>query len=436
MKPGATPFLQETTDAQEGKPRTRTLTALAVDGNSVSAVAVTLAHAQRPRVEFCRTVETRDLIERVERFTHPIFMGTDILRVPDSKAFAEAVRSLLGLPAMQHPLITVLPGDVAEEWFGVIDPTVKAEERSLSSGIKALLTGNPRAYPRVLASEAHGVPSIHKRVLQLWACRFDDVATLVDPIGKLTPQPMLGVVTSSRALGEWQRLVAGDDRRHPLALVDIGKLRSGFCGGIDGHVLFSHAIPVGLARDDASYFSTFDPVFAELFAAASGGTRMLPTDELTPVPLFETQYSTPQADLARFANQVATSLDRLVRETWTGTKSTAPRQAMLSGMAARLPGLIEYLGRRSKIDLRPAGPWMASVVDAASGITPDDLADHAVPIGAVLAFAHRRQSRHGMLLRDRRPVPLPTPSAVAASLKHGQPVFIAARTGTEVGVRM
>lgn len=436
MKPGDTPLIQEGSEAPDGKPRPRRLTTLAVDGNSLSAVAVTLAHGQRPRVEFCRTIETHGLLERVERVTHPIFMGTDILRVPDPRAFAEAVKSLLSQPELHNPIITVLPGDVAEEWFGIIEPNQKAENRSITSALKALLHGNPRAYPRVLASESHSVAAIQKRVVQLWACRFDDVATLVDPIGKITSLPMLGVVTASRALGEWQRLVGEKDRHNPLALVDIGKLRSNFCGGVDGQVLFSHGIPVGLARDDADYFTSFDPVCSELFEAASGGKRMLPPDEMTPVPLFDPGVSTPQADLARFAAQVATSLDRLVRETWAGTNSSAEQVALVSGLPARLPGLMSYLTKRAKIALKPAGLWMASAVECAPGIDAETAADHAVGIGAALAFANRRLSRHGMLLRDRRPVPVPTPSAMAATLKHGQPVFIAARSATEIGMRM
>lgn len=437
MTSGATPYLQESTDAHEGRARTRTLTALYVDGNSLSAAAVTLSHGHKPRVEFCRTIEFPDLLERVERFSHPIFMDTDILRVPDLHAYTTAVRSLLDHKELQHPLLVVLPGDVAEEWFGITEPTMKAEERSLASALKALLHGNPRAYPRVIASEAHTVGAIHKRVVQLWACRFDDVATLVDPIGKITTQPLLGVVTGTRALGEWQRLAPAADRKSPLALVDIGKLRSGFCGGIDGHVLFSHGIPVGLGRDDADYFNSFVPMFSQMFAAASGGVRILPPEEMTPLPLFVSGSSTPQADMARFATQVANSLERLVRETWSGANSTSTaKTALVSGMPARLPGLMSYLMKRAKIALQPAGPWMAALVDVAPGIDSDTIADHAVPIGAVLAFTHRRQSRHGMLLRDRRPIPVPTPTATAAALKHGQPLFIASRSATEVGVRM
>jgi hypothetical protein len=247
--------------------------------------------------------------------------------------------------------------------------------------------------------------------------RFDDMAQCAEQYqGRNTP--FLGMVTGDRALNEVFSYMGRMDTSRPLALVDVGKLRTLYLGGFLGRPLFIHAIPVGLARDDQHYFTSITPTLAHLDAIDRQlGTLLFPPDA-TPSPVFDPLISTPQVDCTRFSMQVARYADRTRRDL-LGMTGGSNSVFYVTGRASRLPGFRRYLESKTSVRFRRLDRRPVDGIHLEGNVTWPDVSDHLLPIGAALAYHRREATRQGLVLRDRRPENLVTADIDPLSLTPG-----------------
>ncbi|MBI5154562.1 hypothetical protein HZA57_04935 [Candidatus Poribacteria bacterium] len=294
----------------------------------------------------------------------------------------------------------------------------RAHRARLASAVKAALSRNPFAYPRIFAFDNENANG-GSQILRFWSGRFDDVLATADRYYSMEI-PFQGLVTANRALGEIFRLLAPEDQAIPVTLIDVGKLRTNYLGGQHGEVAFSHTIPVGLARDDAHYFRSISPTLSYLEAINSQqGTLLFPPDA-TPSPIFDPAMSTPQIDCTRFAMQVARYAYRVLHDIWPTSDALTHGAHYVSGGASRLPGFRPYMeaktsARYRRLDRRPV-PGIQILGD----VTWADVADHLLMIGAAVAYHRRTERLHGLVLRDRRPVRVNRAGLRGLNLEPGQ----------------
>lgn len=91
------------------------VTAVRFDGNSLQAAAVALDADGRARILALKTLEANQLIERVSRASHPIFMDVDFLEFPDPPKLTHLLHTLLADPVFHHPVVGVFPPECTQD---------------------------------------------------------------------------------------------------------------------------------------------------------------------------------------------------------------------------------------------------------------------------------------------------------------------------------
>ncbi len=387
---------------QERGEETGKITAVYVDGNTVMAAVVSCGADGREIVHALRLAETEELMERIDRVPHPIFVNTEHVQYPAPEMLSHALRVLLRDPEFQNPIIGVLPPDLVTLWADDSPNRVREDNRRVHAGIRAVLNGNPYAYPKLFSFDRLARDGGGKSSLRFWSCRFDDMLGLADQLLRLD-LPFLGVVTAQRAFAEIIADVARGQSDGPTILVDIGKLRTTYAGSVRGDRPFIHVIPIGMARDDRRYFSSFIPTLHHLRALSEKHNGLFIPPDYTPSSSLEAYAATPQVEVTRFATLVSEYMSRVVTEVRKAETNSPDLAVCLSGLAGSIPHIAEYLERRAgtiiiPLDKRPALPWQAS-----GTTTPSQVRSSLPAIGGALAYLRRHKSHHGFVLRDRRP---------------------------------
>ncbi|MDK2971284.1 MAG: hypothetical protein PWP23_1039 [Candidatus Sumerlaeota bacterium] len=394
---------------------TAPVTALRIDGNALQAAVVRLGADGAVHVEAVRTIEADSLLERVSRASHPIFMDVDFLEFPDTPRLTHLLHTLVSDPVFQNPVVGVFPPECVTDWKHIGPDQPDRRHKRMVRGLRSFQTANPYAYPKVIGSrEWPAEPGMVE--LSIWSARFDDLMVVAEQFLSLTSahQPFAGLVTGKRAADEVLALLAHGAGNEPLTLIDVGKLRTLYSGHLDTRSFFSHAIPVGLARDDLHYFRSLPLVAANLGSYGNEiGSLFFPPD-VTPSPLFDPEVKTPQVECTRFGIQIARYACRVLTSVWKEEAGVEqPSRILLSGMPARLRGLREYLENRCERRIEQLGEHPLPGIVPAKGISWPEIADHLQVIGAGIAYHRRDTSRFGMVLRDRRPLPLASESIEA-----------------------
>lgn len=383
------------------------VTGIVIDGNSLLAAAVSMGEHGEAVVHGVATVELDSLVEKIERETHPIFMDVNHLRFGPSSTIKAALAEILSNEALRNPIIGVFPADCVKlqrEW----GPTgTEDRHRRVSSAVMASASvANPYRYPRILGVRSEPAAD-GGEYTEVWSARLEDFITCMEQFRRLG-QPLLGLATGKRALGEVSRLVQGT-APSALTLIDVGKLRSVYAGASGGATRFVHAIPVGLARDDMHYFNSLPPRMDKVIRLSHEiGTLFLPP-ETTPSPLFEGKVRSPQADSTRLGLQIARFAWRVLGDIWKDEfQWDGPMEVALTGICSRIPGLSEYVSARIGMPLRRLDASAIPGIRIAGDLGWTDVVDHMLPIGAAASWFMRERNRSGLLLRDRRPIRMAT----------------------------
>jgi hypothetical protein len=378
------------------------ITAVYIDGNTVMAAVVSRGKDGDEIIHALRLAETEELMERVDRVPHPIFVNTEHVQYPTPEMLSHALRRLLEDPEFHNPVLGVLPPDLVTLWADDSPNRIREDNRRVHAGIRAVLNGNPYAYPKLFSFDRARKDARGKSTLRFWSCRFDDMLGLADQLLRLD-LPFLGVVTAQRAFAEIIADVGLSQSDRPPILVDIGKLRTTYAGSVRGERPFIHVIPVGMARDDRRYFSSFTPTLHHVRALSEKHNGLFIPTDYTPSSSLEAYASTPQVEVTRFATVVAEYMARVVTEVRKSETNASAITVCLSGLAGSIPHFTEYLEKRAgsivvPFDQRPNIPWQVS-----DGTTLSQVRSGLPAIGGALAYLRRQQSHHGFVLRDRRP---------------------------------
>lgn len=373
------------------------VTAIALDGNSVIAAAVSLAEDGGLVVHYLRTIELDDVIMQVERYAHPIFMDVDYLFFPDTGLLGDALREIAGDPRFQNPVVGVFPAHCVAEWSTTANAKPHA---AMQPDIEGLQSANPYAYPRVFGIDRDSSPGGESA--SVWSARLDDILALGAELRRAR-LPFLGLVTGRRAAAEAIRLLATPESEEPFTLIDVGKLRTLYAGFSGRRVRFSHVIPVGLIRDDIHYFTSTPPVVTRLMHLEQELGGLFSSPNQTPSPSSESDTSSPQEDCTRFALQVARYTSRVLHDVWPGTPESQSMRFVLAGRPSRLPGFREFLEQKVGVRIETLDENPPAGIRLGPGSDWRDLADHLPALGAAVAFHRRDLSRSGLILRDRRP---------------------------------
>ncbi len=382
-------------------PPVERVTAIYLDGNTLMAAVVSLGERGKPIVHALRLIETEDLVERVDRIPHPIFMNAEHMVFPAPDILSQALGVLLEVEEFRNPIVGVVPSDLVDSWTDESTCPSGEQRKRLGAGVRAVLDGNPYGYPKLLSFDLkkEGTNGGQPRV-RLWSCRFDDVLSIADQLLRLE-LPFLGLVTGQRALTEVLQELHAAHSDAPIIVIDIGKLRTTYVGMSAADHTFAHAIPVGLARDDNRYFSSFVPTLHGVCELSEDlGGLLIPAD-YTPVGLFEPYGASPQMEITRFASNVAEYASRLLIN--LRSPEGEPVVVALGGLAAGLPGLREYLENRTAAVIETIGekdemPWQCADAEMARRTR-----SFLPAIGGGLAFLRRAESGFGIIMRERRP---------------------------------
>ncbi|MCB2154280.1 hypothetical protein KQI84_05295 [bacterium] len=391
------------------------VTGVVVDGNSLLAAVVSMTSTGEPVVHATRTMELDSLVERIARVNHPIFMDVDFLEFPSPEILVSQLNNLLEGDIFQNPLVVVFPPEITRCWQERGPAGEEARADRIRRGLKGIRNSNPYSYPMLLAFDETKT-KCGGEATRFWSTRLDDLMASADLYNSIA-LPFQALVQGHRAGAEILRLLSAEEPDSPMSLVDVGKLRTLYLGGCDGELVFNHAIPVGLARDDIFYFTAIKPVMSYLHTVAEQfGTLLFPPDS-TPSPIFDPVISTPQVDCTRFSMQVARYAYRVLHDIWGET--CEPREVVhyVTGRPSRLPGFRQYLdvktgARFRRLDRRPI-----ESMHLAEGIGWPQVADHLLPIGAAMAYHRRKEDRYGLVLRSRRPSRLTDQLAADGQLK-------------------
>ncbi len=398
------------------------VTGIAIDGNTLSAASVSWQEGE-PVIEAVRTIELPQLVERVQRVVHPIFLDVDILRYVDRNLLNRGLEELFRDPVMQNPIVGVFPADCAKQTREEGKPDEASRivriERCV---LETAQSSNPNRFPRIV-----GVDSVREGELEttrVWSARLHDVLTCMDQLQTIAGESLLGVVTGKRALEEVMTLICSHNGTDARTLINVGKLRSVYVGAMDYAVRFAHAIPVGLARDDVHYFSALPPVTSDVESLQQDyGTLFLPAQG-TPSGLFQSAGDNPQIDCTRLGVQISRFAWRVVKNIWEEDMGYAGRMRIaLSGRPSRLEGMKEFVSNRVGMPVEALDASPLPGIRLGGDVGWPGVTDHLMPVGAALAWFGRTASRFGMVLRDRRPLQVPAVEALAGR-SAGEPVFI------------
>lgn len=383
------------------------VTAVSIDGNTLQAAAVSLDAGATVNVHKLATMELDELVERVSRASHPIFMDVDFIEYPDQEYLHRALRALVEEPEFDNPFVGVMPAESVQEWRreGLDEPGRR--ERRLLRGLQSFQSANPYAYPKMFGysvlKTAPGVIDV-----EIWSSRFDDVTVVAEQYTALINprRPFRGLVTGRRAIREMLFQMSEATGEDPVTMIDLGKLRTVYSGQQRGRPVFTQAIPVGLARDDVHYFRAVPIRTDEVIQLADEVGSLLYPPDVTPSPLFDPQVSSPQVDCTRFSVQVARYAYRVLHDLWSERAEAHEVRCVLTGLPTRLTSLRDFIEAKTGAPMFKLERSLLPRFQLGPGLNWNHVGYHCVPIGAAVAYLRRNEWRQGLILRDRRPVRL------------------------------
>ncbi len=387
-------------------PSSSPISSIYFDGNSIMLAVVSMTESGDTKIHYLKTIEMDDLVQRVERVMHPIFMDTDYLDYTDPSALQGAMAILLENEVARYPVLGVFAPECVQQWQEQGPASREGRQGRYERGIHSCKSANPYAYPRIFGFEESPLWRDREET-SFWSARFDDVLATAEQYYGLE-LPFLGLVTGKRAFGEILRTLNIGHEGRPVTVIDVGKLRTLYTGSRKGEILFNHAIPVGLARDDMHYFKSIRPSLNKLDQLNDQLGSLMFSPDCTPSPIFDPMVSTPQVDCTRFGMQIARYAYRVLHDIWADIAPQNELTFYLTGSPSRLPQLQSYVQIKSGVRLHKLEDSSLPGFELGDGITWQNVTDHLIPIGAAMAYHRRNESRFGMVLRDRRPVRIKT----------------------------
>lgn len=388
-----------------------------LDGNALSVVEVAEGVNGNVIISSANQSENNELLEKILQFRHPIHQSVNHVEYPNLEKLVSQLGLLLEKCPLAKSSVVSLPEDVINHWEDHLNGHSQAEV--YSRGIRSVCHPNPYGYPMLV--EYTKIPKPRKGVLKLWSMRFDDflhTAELFYPL----ETTFLGAVTGHRALQEIIPRVLKPLKDQPQVVVHLGKLRTTYIGMLNGEVLFSHTIPVGISRDGSFYFQTLSPNLKRIGELINDlGTLILPADT-TPTRFFNRELLSPQSEATRFAHQIGEYCTKIRREYFRDYENDHVN-FYLSGTVSRLKGLLEYLKDKTGLDVDFFKHHLNDVLEYPA--TMDCcVTDHLVSIGTCLAYNQRGVARSGMILTDQRPKSVKSISSQGPEIMAGEPYVV------------
>lgn len=361
------------------------VTAIYIDGNSVSCASMSQGDGGRLRIETLEHHEDDELLEIAKRLYHPVFMEVDCAVFKRKERLQQVIVGLLARRPNAYPVVGVLAPEKAHvrELEAVKGGRTREERwrRLLRHGRPA----NPLDYPGAFLLEETGSGDAESS--RLLRFRLSDLIPLERILRKAAPV-YGGLVTAQRALGRVARMLARAEPATPLTLCDVGKLRTTYSTVLPEGAIRENSIPVGLARDDQRYFRSFKPTLEGVRLATMTSGKMILTGMAGVLSLFPDETPTPQGEATRFALQVSRYATRSMESTLNARRDDTtdyPGRHFLAGRASRLAGLRQYMEEKTGVALRRLDRRPVAGLDLAPGLTAADLADCLVAVGGCLA---------------------------------------------------
>ena len=381
-KTGVTPATQAPQDL-------RTVTVLYVDGNSVAAMAVSATDSGY-HVEGIEHLEVDRLLEVVKRLRHPIFMDLNFCLMPEKDLIQQYFRRFLERSVFDHPTVCLLAPE--KVWptseLGADTPDARAARRIHL--FSTAMPVNPYEYPAVAVMEETSAPDGRSRTT-LQRARLADFVQVAQVTQAIQPR-LLGFCSGISAAQCVLEILPNDDPLQEGMLCDIGKLRTLYARrDAQGNLNFN-PIPVGLARDDTHYFRSISPEMDKLNRLQASIGNLLFPPEATPSPLFSVTASSPQVDCTRLALQVS----RYALRAFTTPRTQKPAEPepvrYLTGRGSRLPGLREYIEKKTNAEFRRLDRRPLQGVTVANGLRLGDVADNVMLLGAAIDTFRRARA--------------------------------------------
>ncbi|MBI1292538.1 hypothetical protein GC173_15070, partial [bacterium] len=241
---------------------------------------------------------------------------------------------------------------------------------------------NPYEYPAVVLLHDEAAPA-GQMVTELQRMRLADLVQS-NSITQPFSDRLLGFCSGIDAARRVVERLPMEDEGQQVMLCDIGKLRTLYARQDQRGVMTFNPIPVGLARDDTHYFRSIAPEMDKLRSLQATIGNLLFPPEATPSPLFSLTASSPQVDCTRLALQVSRyALRAFNTEGQPGLGEPEPVR-YLTGRGSRLPGMREYIEKKTNAEFRRLDRRPLDGVSLAKGLRWGDVADNVLLLGAAL----------------------------------------------------
>lgn len=359
------------------------VTAISIDGNSIAAVAMSFDGVSY-RAEAIHHLELDRLVEVSKKLRHPVFMDVTCCVYPEKELIQARLADIFQRAVFHNPAVVLLAPDKS---FAVEIAGDSAEASMLArrrACVEMQLPINPYDYPCALLFQE--VPlGDGQSLTRSVRVRLADVYQISQLVAPLAPR-FRGCVIGEAAASAVLSTIEPVDGDLPVTLCDVGKLRTLYAARLPNGQRFFHAIPVGLARDDMHYFRSISPSTDKLMEMNRAlGTLFLPPDT-TPSPLFSGWASSPQIDCTRLAVQIARYAQRAFESSLGAFRDHDRFRAInyLSGRAARIPGLKQFMEAKLDAEYRWIDGPFSSAVSLAEGYGWDEASDNLLAFGAAM----------------------------------------------------
>lgn len=378
----------------------RGVTAVYVDGNSVSCASMAGGEDGSLLVEGLCHHEEEEFFETARRLHHPVFMDVDCAVFNRKERLGEVIGGLLGARRGNYPVIGVLAPEktFTREQTGPLPGQGSGERwRSL---LREYLPANPFDFPAAFLLEEEHDPAVGARS-RLLRFRMSDLLPFEQILRGVAPA-YAGLVPAQRSLRRMATLLWEGAGHAPTTLCDVGKLRTIYATVPPAGGCEENCIPVGLARDDRHYFRSMTPTIEGVQRAAMATGKLILPSEAAQLSLHPGESSTPQGDATRMAIQVSRYAARSMENSLAachGEGEGYPGAHYLTGRASRVPGLRQYMEGTIRTPLRRIDRRPIDGLTLAGGVTWADVADCLLPLGACLDALDSRPAP-GALLND------------------------------------
>ncbi len=377
-------------------PGIETIAGVTLDGNALSVTEISLLQDGRLFVSTALQSEANELLEKVGSYRHPIHQPVYNIEFPLVEKLVTHLSSLLEQLNTSTSAVLTLPEDTINRWEETLNGTPETDV--YRRGIKKIRHPNPYGYPMLMEYNRETLNQLD--LMQLWSMRFDDFLHMAELFYSQT-KSFAGAVTGHRALREILPKILQVIPNQPQIIVHLGKLRTSYVGMLNGEVLFSHTIPVGVARDGSFYFEKLSPNLKRIGELINDlGSLILPADT-TPTRIFNRGLLSPQSEATRFAHQIGEYAYKIKKDNFPDYDVNHVH-FYLSGTVSRLKGLLEYQSEKTGLQF----DFLSSQLNDKLVLTNDMdccITDHLLTMGSCLSYLNRSENRSGMILTDQRP---------------------------------